>query len=126
MYFAILQLFYPLAEYLADVRYKCIVCSLWSFIIIAGSVLFGFGIPVTFAVTFPFLIHNSNWNYVLLSATVIFLGPRHPVSIFTFQVSLPSMPMLFSLALISFMIHQLSINFDYVYTLGCATIIFCH
>ena len=73
MYFAILQLFYPLAEYLADVRYKCIVCSLWSFI--AGSVLFGFGIPVTFAVTFPFLIHNSNWNYVLLSATVIFLGP---------------------------------------------------
>ena len=80
MYFAILQLFYPLAGYLADVRYgryRCIACSLWSFI--AGRILFGVGTLVAFALTLPIINISSYWNYVLLSVTAIFQD--HPLSL---------------------------------------------
>ena len=72
VYFTVLQLFYPLAGYLADVRYgryKCIVCSLWSFI--AGSILFGISFVVAFAL-YLFIFFSGYWNYVFLSVTVIF------------------------------------------------------
>ena len=50
VYFAILQLFYPLAGYLADIRYgryKCVVCSLWCFV--GSSIMVGVGVPVGFS-----------------------------------------------------------------------------
>ena len=86
VYFAILQLFYPLAGYLADVRYgryKCVIGSLWSFIV--GSLLVGICVLVT--VVFLVLLPDDNihkWYYALMSVIIIFLGPPVIIGIFIF------------------------------------------
>ena len=75
VYFAILQLFYPLAGYFADIRhgrYKCVIGSLWNFI--AGSLLVGIcGLVVFSLILLPYDIHK--WSYALMSVIIIFLGP---------------------------------------------------
>ena len=75
VYFAILQVFYPLAGYLADVRYgrhRCVIGSLFSFI--AGSILVGICVLAVFSLIFlPYDIHK--WFYALMSVNIIFLGP---------------------------------------------------
>ena len=75
VYFAILQLFYPLAGYFADIRYgryKCVIGSLWNFI--AGSLLVGICGLVAFSlILLPYDIHK--WSYALMSVIIIFLGP---------------------------------------------------
>ena len=103
VYFAILQLFYPLAGYLADVRYgryKCIVYSLWSFI--AGSLLLGVCVPLPciYAIVVP---HNESWNYVLLSAIILILGPPIIIGLFLFFSSAVS----FNANVIQFGLDQL-------------------
>ena len=88
VYFAILQLLYPLAGYLADVqygRYKCIICSLWSFV--AGSVLFGVGVLAACGLSF-LSINNSIWFYALISMVILFLGPPIIIGIFLFFSSI--------------------------------------
>ena len=90
VYFAILQLFYPLAGYLADVRcgrYKCVVGSLWCFVGSSALVVVG-GILTMFLLSrLDFLpdndTHHSNWlSNGAFYATVAFLGPPVVVSIF--------------------------------------------
>ena len=91
VYFAILQLFYPLAGYLADVRcgrYKCVVGSLWCFV--GSSVLVGVGLVlVVLSLNLYPYANDTHYNstthwlsnaafYVILA----FLGP--PVVIGTF------------------------------------------
>ena len=75
VYFAILQLFYPLAGYLADVRYgryKCVIGSLWSFI--ASSVLVGISVLVVCCLLPLPYDNNHKWSYALMSVTIAFLG----------------------------------------------------
>ena len=88
VYFAILQLFYPLAGYFADIRYgryKCVIGSLWSFI--AGSLLVGIcGLVVCSFILLPYDIHK--WSYVLMSVIIIFLGPPIIIGIFIFFSSI--------------------------------------
>ena len=86
VYFAILQLFYPLAGYLADVRYgryKCVIGSLWCFV--GSSLLMGIGagLPVPLLL----LILNSKyswWSYTITSVVIAFLGPPIIVGVFVF------------------------------------------
>ena len=93
VYFAILQLFYPLAGFLADVRcgrYKCVVGSLWCFV--GSSVLVGVGLVL--AAVLPLYLypyandtHDNSTTHWLSNAAfyviVAFLGP--PVVIGTFS-----------------------------------------
>ena len=76
VYFAILQVFYPLAGYLADVRYgrqKCVIGSLCSFF--PGTLLIGISVPllVCSLAFLPYDIHK--WSYALMSVIILFLGP---------------------------------------------------
>ena len=83
----ILQLFYPLAGYLADVRYgrqKYVIHSLWSFI--AGSVLVGISGLVVFCLLI--LPYQDKWPYALLSVIIIFLGPPLIICMFLFFSSI--------------------------------------
>ena len=93
VYFAILQLFYPLAGYLADVRcgrYKCVVGSLWCFV--GSSVLVGVGLGLVAVLSlnlYPYAndTHYNSTTHWLSNAAfyviVAFLGP--PVVIGTFS-----------------------------------------
>ena len=110
--FAILQIFYPLAGYLADIRYgrkKCVVGSLWSFFV--TTVLLELCGLVALSLSGSYLpYHSHKWPYALMSVVVILLGlPVIIIVFFSFQVLLLSMQILFNLVLISFMIHQLII-----------------
>ena len=77
VYFAILQLFYPLAGYLADVRYgryKCVITSLWCFP--GSSILIGLGTALIFASLFTLLLEPVEvYDYVIVSVMVAFFGP---------------------------------------------------
>ena len=89
VYFAILQLFYPFAGYLADVRYgrkKCVISSLWSFI--AGSLLVGICVLVVFCLLYLPYDNNHKWSYALMSVIIIFLGPPIIIGIFLFFSSI--------------------------------------
>ena len=77
VYLAILQLFYPLAGYLADVRfgrYKCVIGSLWCFI--GSSVSFigiAAGIATVLLVTYTSIDTNHvPWfNYTIFYVTIL-------------------------------------------------------
>ena len=73
--FAILQIFYPLAGYLADARYgrkKCVVGSLWSYF--ATTVLLGlFGLVALGLYFLPYDSHKQ-WPYPPMSVVVLLLG----------------------------------------------------
>ena len=68
IFYAILQLFYPLAGLLADVRYgryKCVVGSLWSFV--GGSVvLYVVGFTVGYSPTY-LKLGDHLWSYAVLA-----------------------------------------------------------
>ena len=67
VYFAILQFFYPLAGYLADVRYgryKCVFGSLWTFI--AGTVSIGLFFVVLIAILNIFLLNSDDQRHGLM------------------------------------------------------------
>ena len=89
VYFAILQLFYPLAGYIADVRYgryKCVIGSLWGFI--AGSVLVGICALVVSCLVILAYVNVHKWSYGLMSVIIIFLGPPVIIGIFLFFSSI--------------------------------------
>ena len=90
VYFAILQLFYPLAGYLADVRYgrkKCIIGSLWSFI--AGSILVGICGLVTFGLYKTFFAYGIHkWSYAFISVIILFLLQPLIIGVFLFFSSI--------------------------------------
>jgi peptide/histidine transporter 3/4 len=74
VFFAILQIFYPLAGYLADVKYgrkKCVVSSLW----ISLATIIPLGLVGFVAVGLLFLpyYNNQEWPYVVMSVIVILL-----------------------------------------------------
>ena len=77
MYCAILQIFYPLAGYLADVHYgrkKCVIGSLCSFF--PGTLLIGISGPllvIRCLVILPYGTHK--WSYAVMSVIILFLGP---------------------------------------------------
>ena len=105
VYFAILQLFYPLAGYLADVRYgryKCVIGSLWSFIV--GSILLGIcALVVSFLVIFTLYGNVHKLMYALISVIIIFLGPPLIIGVFLFFSSIVS----FNANVIQFGLDQL-------------------
>ena len=82
VYFAILQIFYPLAGYLADVRYgrqKCVIGSLWSFFM--GTILLGIsGLLLCCVLFLPYDIHK--WSYAVMSVIILFLGPSLMIGMF--------------------------------------------
>ena len=88
--FAILQLFYPLAGYLADVkygRYKCVIGSLWCFV---GSCLL-LGIGFGFSVSLIELVVKSDyswWSYTITSVAIAFLGLPIIIGVFVFFSSI--------------------------------------
>ena len=93
VYFAILQLFYPLAGYLADVRcgrYKCVVGSLWCFVGSSVLVGVGLGLVVLSLNLYPYAndTHYNSTTHWLSSAAfyviVAFLGPPVVIGIFSF------------------------------------------
>ena len=91
VYFAILQLFYPLAGYLADVRYgrhKCVIGSLWSFIV-GSIILFGICVLVVSCLVIFTLYGNVHkLMYALISVIVAFLGPPIIIGVFLFFSSI--------------------------------------
>ena len=108
VYFAILQLFYPLAGYLADVRcgrYKCVVGSLWCFVgssvlVVVGTVLVIYLLPRLYFLT-DNDTHHSNWlSTTAFYVTTAFLGPP---AIFFFFFSIVS----FNANVIQFGLDQL-------------------
>ena len=74
-FFAILQLFYPLAGLLADVRYgryKCVIFSLWSTIIGTGLVAI---LTVAFVLSQFYLpFDRQPWSYAILALMVLVFG----------------------------------------------------
>ena len=88
--FAILQIFYPLAGYLADVRYgrkKCVIGSLWSFF--ATTVLLGlFGLVALSLLGSYLPYHSHKWPYALMSVVVILLGLPVIIVVFFFFSSI--------------------------------------
>ena len=83
VYFAILQVFYPLAGYLADVRYgrqKCVIGSLCSFF--TGTLLLGIsGSLLSFCLIFLSYV-NHKWSYAVMSVLILFLGPLFVIAMF--------------------------------------------
>ena len=70
VFFAILQMFYPLAGYLADVKYgrkKCVISSLWSSI--TTTILLGLCGFVAVSLFF-----DRGWPYVVIRVIAILLG----------------------------------------------------
>ena len=102
--FAILQIFYPLAGYLADVQYgrkKCVVDSLWSFF--ATTVLLGlFGLVALGLYFLPYDSHKQ-WPYPLMSVVVLLLGLPVIIVVFIFFSSIVA----FHANLIQFGLDQL-------------------
>ena len=94
VYLAILQLFYPLAGYLADIRfgrYKCVIGSLWCFI--GSSVSFigiGGGIGILLVVTYIFGEdgHTPWLNYTVFYATIVIFVPCVLIGTFLFFSSI--------------------------------------
>ena len=94
VYLAILQLFYPLAGYLADVRcgrYKCVIGSLWCFI--GSSVSFvgiGGGIVPLLIFTYPpgEDSHTPWLNYTVFYATIVIFVPCVLIGMFVFFSSI--------------------------------------
>ena len=103
-YFAILQLFYPLAGYLADVRYgryKCAIGSLWCFV--GSCLLIGIGAGLAVPLSILKLNNNSWWSYTTMSVVVAFLGPQIIVGVFVFFTSIVA----FNANVIQFGVDQL-------------------
>ena len=93
VYLAILQLFYPLAGYLADVRfgrYKCVIGSLWCFIGSSVSLGIGSGIVSILLVTYtgPRDYHTPWLNYTVFYATIVIFVPCVLIGIFLFVSSI--------------------------------------
>ena len=88
IYYACLQLFYPLSGYLADVgygRYKCVITSLWCFV---GSSL-AMGILGAGAGCSPLsLSENPRAFYPILSVSLLFLAPPLIISVLIFFSSI--------------------------------------
>ena len=91
VYYACLQLFYPLAGYLADVRYgryKCVTTSLWCFV---GSTL-AMGILGVAVVCSPLYLYQISETlsayYPMLSVIFLFLSPPLIISILIFFSSI--------------------------------------
>ena len=96
VYFAILQLFYPLAGYLADIRYgryKCVVGSLWCFvgssIMVGVGVALGFGLPLIYPADGFIEYKNTEWlAYIAFIVIIAFLVPPVIISTFLFFSSI--------------------------------------
>ena len=94
VYLAILQLFYPLTGYLADVRfgrYKCVIGSLWCFI--GSSVSFiGIGggiVPLLIFTYLPGEDSHTPWlNYTVFYATIVIFVPCVLIGMFVFFSSI--------------------------------------
>ena len=89
VYFAILQVFYPLAGYLADVRYgrqKCVIGSLCSFF--TGTLLLGISGPLLVGclISLPYGAHK--WSYAVMSVIILFVGPLFVIGMFLFFSSI--------------------------------------
>ena len=88
IFVAILQLFYPLAGLLAGVRYgryKCVICSLWSFI--GGTILTGVGFVLTLS-HFYLPYDSQPWSYAVLAVILVFIGVPVVIGIFLFICSI--------------------------------------
>ena len=91
VYFAILQLFYPLAGYLADVRYgryKCVIGSLWCFVVssISAGVVITIGFVVKlYLVDGPVDYNSTQWvTRTAVYVIVVLLVPPVVIGIFLF------------------------------------------
>ena len=75
IFYALLQLFYPLAGLLADVRYgryKCVIGSLWSF---AGGVVVLSVVAFALKYSPHYLkLDDHSWSYAVLAIMLAFLG----------------------------------------------------
>ena len=96
VYFAILQVFYPLAGYLADVRYgryKCVVGSLWCFVgssimIVVGPLL-GFILSLMYPAGGLIEYNNTEWlAYTAFIVITAFLVPPVIIGILLFFSSI--------------------------------------
>ena len=84
--FALLQLFYPLAGMLADLRYgryKCVIGSLWCLII--GIVFF---LVVSTFSSFYLPFAGMPWTYAILAVVLLALGVPTVVGLFLFFASI--------------------------------------
>lgn len=87
-FFAILQLVYPLAGLLADIRYgryKCVIGSLWTFVI--GCCF----IPVLAAVIcYAFYLPSDSrpWSYIILAIILVMLGVPIIIAVLFFCFSI--------------------------------------
>ena len=101
--FALLQLFYPLAGMLADLRYgryKCVIGSLWCLIIGFIFVLVLAALVLS-SVYLPFAA--KPWTYAILAVIVVFLGVPTIIGFFLYLSSIVA----FNANIIQFGLDQL-------------------
>ena len=98
--FAIFQLFYPVAGLLADIRYgryKCVIGSLWAFVI--GCCF----LPMMIGGLFVFPFDSRPWSYAILACAVAMIGVPTVIGVFLFVSSIAA----FSANVIQFGLDQL-------------------
>ena len=89
VFFALLQLFYPLAGLLADVkygRYKCIIFSLWGTVIGVSLIVV---LTVTFVLSRVYLPFGQHpWSFAILAVVGLVLGVPSILGIFLYFSSI--------------------------------------
>ena len=88
IFYAILQLFYPLAGLLADVRfgrYRSVICSLWS--LLAGFVLILMSFLLSFS-KFYLPLGTLPWSYAVLAIMLAMLAVPIIIGIFLYVSSI--------------------------------------
>ena len=104
IFYALLQLFYPVAGLLADVRYgryRCVVGSLWSF---AGGALVLYIVGFTVGYSPSYLkFSDHSWSYAILAVLLAVLAIPAIVGSFLFILSI----LVFNANVIQFGLDQL-------------------
>ena len=103
--FAIFQLVYPVAGLLADIRYgryKCVIGSVWTFVIGCCFLPVLSGIMVVVLMRYLLFSVSRPWSYAMLAGALIMIRVPTVIGIVLFfLVLLHSMPMLSNSVLIS-------------------------